>query len=86
MESPPTKDGLKMFDNVGSSNVAAEHIINSNFVILPLLTKANYHEWTLVMQVKLEVMEPWDAVGLLCKEHTKDRWCWPPSCVRCRRT
>jgi hypothetical protein len=40
-----------MFNDVGSSNVATEHIINSNSVKLPLLTKVNYHEWTLVMQV-----------------------------------
>jgi hypothetical protein len=73
VESPPTKDGLKLFDDMGSLNVVTEHTMNSNSVELPLLTKANYHEWTLVMHVSLEAMELWDVVGLVCKECNKDR-------------
>jgi hypothetical protein len=74
METPPAKDGLKMFDGVGSLNAAMERVINTSSVELPLLTKANYHEWALVMQVSLEVMELWNAVEVVCKERPKDRW------------
>lgn len=73
METPPAKDGLKMFDGMGSTSVAMERVINSSSVELPLLTKANYHEWALVMQVSLEAMELWDAVEAVCKERPKDR-------------
>ena len=51
MEPPPAKDGLKMFDGMGSMSAAMECVINTSSVQLPLLTKANYHEWALVMQV-----------------------------------
>jgi hypothetical protein len=44
METPLPKDGLKMFDSVGSSSAAVERVVNTNSVELPLLTKANYHE------------------------------------------
>jgi hypothetical protein len=73
METPPVKDGLKMFDGMGSSSAAVERVVNTNSVELPLLTKANYHEWALVMQVSLEAMELWDAVEAMCKERPKDR-------------
>jgi hypothetical protein len=73
METPPAKDGLKMFDGMGSTSAAMERVINSSSVELPLLTKANYHEWALVMQVSLEAMELWDAVEAVCKERPKDR-------------
>jgi len=73
----PEKDGgdLKMFSDASSSRGAAvEHVVtSSNFVELPLLTKANYHEWSLVMQVSLEALELWDAVEAECKERAKDR-------------
>jgi hypothetical protein len=73
METPPAKDGLKMFDGVGSSSAAVERVVNTNSVEIPLLTKVNYHEWALVMQVSLEAMELWDAVEAVCKERPKDR-------------
>ncbi|WVZ88962.1 hypothetical protein U9M48_035429, partial [Paspalum notatum var. saurae] len=54
-----------------AKRVAVERIITStNSVELPLLTKSNYHEWALVMQVSLEAMELWDAVEA---ERAKDR-------------
>jgi hypothetical protein len=44
-------------------SAVVEHIIlNSGVVELPLLTKTNYHEWSMVMQVPLEAMELWDIV------------------------
>jgi len=45
-----------------SSKIVANANANANAVELPLLTKTNYHEWSLVMQVCLEAMELWDAV------------------------
>ena len=54
-----------------SSKIVAN--ANANAVELPLLTKTNYHEWSLVMQVCLEAMELWDAVEAECKERAKDR-------------
>ncbi|KAG8065575.1 hypothetical protein GUJ93_ZPchr0004g40499 [Zizania palustris] len=49
----PEKDsgGLKILtDGSNSQNVAAERVVNTNSVELPMLTKTNYHEWSLVMQ------------------------------------
>jgi hypothetical protein len=53
--------------------VVACVVLNSGAVELPLLTKSNYHEWSLVMKVSLEAMELWDAVEVDCKDHAKDR-------------
>ncbi|KAJ1274688.1 hypothetical protein BS78_05G080800 [Paspalum vaginatum] len=71
----PTKEGLMIFNGASSSrNITVEHVIaNSNSLELPLLTKANYHKWALVMQVPLEALELWDAVEKECKERARDR-------------
>lgn len=54
--------------------VAAERVVpNTGAVELPLLTKTNYHEWSLVMQVSLEALELWDAVEAVSAERAKDR-------------
>ena len=54
--------------------VAAERVVpNTGGVELPLLTKTNYHEWSLVMQVSLEALELWDAVEAVSAERAKDR-------------
>jgi hypothetical protein len=42
-------------------------------VEIPQLTRVNYHEWSLVMQVSMEALELWDAVEATCKERAKDR-------------
>jgi hypothetical protein len=42
-------------------------------VEIPKLTKTNYREWALEMQVNLEGMELWDAVETGKAERTKDR-------------
>ncbi|KAL6839121.1 hypothetical protein ACP4OV_031012 [Aristida adscensionis] len=42
--------------------VAAERVTAAGVVELPLLTKTNYHEWSLVMQVSLEAFWLWTAV------------------------
>jgi hypothetical protein len=46
---------------------------NSGVVELPLLTKGNYQQWSLVMQVSLEVLELWDVVENASKDRAKDR-------------
>ncbi|WVZ96374.1 hypothetical protein U9M48_042025 [Paspalum notatum var. saurae] len=57
-----------------SSRAAAERVVTSSgSVELLLLTKGNYHEWALVMQVCLEAMEPWDAVEKTCVERARDQ-------------
>jgi hypothetical protein len=73
MSATPRTPGLGELTGVGSSSAAAERVVNTNSVELPLLTKANYHEWALVMQVSLEAMELWDAVEAVCRERAKDR-------------
>ncbi|CAO2206320.1 unnamed protein product [Urochloa humidicola] len=58
----------------GSGSHAIERVVpGSGVVELPLLTKANYHEWSLVMQVSLEALEQWDAVEAESKDHDMDR-------------
>jgi hypothetical protein len=52
----------KMSNPSEKPSAVVEHIIlNSGAVELPLLTKTNYHEWSMVMQVPLEAMELWDV-------------------------
>lgn len=44
----------------GSCLGAAEGImVNVGIVKLPLLTRTNYHEWCLIMQVSLDAHEHW---------------------------
>lgn len=69
MSSIPPKvgDGSK-------TKVTVERIIaNSGAVELPLLIKTNYYEWSLVMQVSLEVVGLWYAVELDKVERREDR-------------
>jgi len=40
---------------------------------VPKLSKVNYQEWALEMQVHLEGMEVWDAVETGCADRSKDR-------------
>jgi hypothetical protein len=49
---------------VESSGVSAVERVMATpgAVEIPQLTRANYHEWALVMQVSLEALELWDAV------------------------
>jgi hypothetical protein len=52
-------------------SVAAERVIGA--VELPLLTKSNYIEWSLVMQVSLEAMGLWSVVETGKGERRDDR-------------
>jgi hypothetical protein len=63
MSSPPEK-----------CSAAVEHVVlNSGAVELPLLTKTNYHEWSMIVQVSLEAMELWDVVEAVSNDRAKDR-------------
>jgi hypothetical protein len=63
MSSPPEK-----------RSTAVEHIVlNSDAVELPLLTKTNYQEWSMIMHVSLEAMELWDVVEAASKDCAKDQ-------------
>jgi hypothetical protein len=74
-----------MFDGMGSTSAAMERVINSSSVELPLLTKANYHEWALVMQVSLEAMELGTRWRPYARSVPRIGGQWPPSCAQCRR-
>ncbi|CAN6238154.1 unnamed protein product [Urochloa humidicola] len=57
-----------------SQGVAMERAApGSGVVELPLLTKGNYQEWSLAMQVSLEALELWDVVEEASKDRAKDR-------------
>ncbi|CAN6333479.1 unnamed protein product [Urochloa humidicola] len=82
--SPPRQPPLKklviprkrvMEAGDGSSKGAAvERVVPSAGVVeLPLLTKGNYQEWSLVMQVSLEALELWEVVEEESKDRAKDR-------------
>ena len=74
LESMSSPSSPPKIGDSGKAVVAVERVVsNSGAVELPLLTKANYHEWALVMQVSLEAMELWDAVVAVSKERAKDR-------------
>jgi hypothetical protein len=74
MPSPvPKKPRLGLSDDDGSSSAPRPvAMANADAVELPLLTKANYHERALVMQVSLEALELWDAVEKVDGDRAKD--------------
>jgi hypothetical protein len=59
-------------DSSSPCTFVVDRIISSTGEI-PKLTKTNYHEWALEVQVNLEGMELWDAVESGSAEHGKDR-------------
>lgn len=40
----------------------------------PMLTKTNYHEWSLLMKVKMQARQLWDAVDGGDVDFHNDRW------------
>ena len=75
MTTPPTKlsgSGSGSADDTTPCPVVVERV-TGGVMELPMLTKTNYHEWALVMQVNLEGMELWDAVEGGKAERGKDR-------------
>lgn len=59
-------------DDGAPRTVVVQRII-SGAAEVPKLTKTNYHEWALEMQVNMEGMELWDAVEVGDAECGKDR-------------
>jgi hypothetical protein len=67
MSSPRTPD------SGGSPQTIAAERVTGGTVELPLLTKSNYTEWCLVMQVSLEVLGLWSVVETDKGERREDR-------------
>jgi hypothetical protein len=65
-------DGEKGDDSSLPCTVVVERVIGSTGEF-PKLTKTNYHEWALEVQVNLEGMELWDAVEGGNAERGKDQ-------------
>jgi hypothetical protein len=59
-------------DNSSPRHTVVERIFGSMGEV-PKLTKTNYHEWALEMQVNMEGMELWDAMESGNAERGKDR-------------
>jgi hypothetical protein len=57
----------------GSSQTVAAERVTGGTVKLPLLTKGNYTEWCLVMQVSLEALGLWNVVEIGKGERREDR-------------
>jgi hypothetical protein len=47
--------------------------VTGGTVELPVLTRSNYHEWSLVMKVSLEALGLWDAVVSGSVDRSEDR-------------
>jgi hypothetical protein len=67
MSSPRTPD------SGGSPQTVAVERVTGGTVELSLLTKSNYTEWCLVMQVSLEALGLWSVVETGKGEHREDR-------------
>ena len=52
---------------------------------VPKLSKVNYQEWALEMQVHLEGMEVWDAVETAAPTAARIDGLWPSSSKGCHR-
>jgi hypothetical protein len=77
-ESPSKAEGLAVS--------AVERVMATPGTVEILqLTRANYHEWALVMQVSMEALELWDAVEATCNERARIGARWRRSSAACRR-
>lgn len=47
----------------------------------PMLTKTNYHEWSLLMKVKMQARQLWDAVAVGVVDFHNDRWVLEALCA-----
>lgn len=58
----------------GSSSSGGERLLAAGGVVeFSMLTKGNYQEWALVMQLSLEALELWDKVEEESKDRAQDR-------------
>ncbi|WVZ93640.1 hypothetical protein U9M48_039605 [Paspalum notatum var. saurae] len=62
-----------MWEKPETSAVAGRTAMTSGAVELPMLTKTNYHKWSLVMKVSLEALGLWKAVESEKVERQDDR-------------
>jgi len=62
MTSTPKKLLGSGGDGSGDGAQVVERVVANGALDLPMLTRANYQEWALVMQVNLEAMGQWSAV------------------------
>ncbi|WVZ93291.1 hypothetical protein U9M48_039285 [Paspalum notatum var. saurae] len=63
----------KMLESPERSAAAEHTAMTSGAVELPMLTRTNYHEWSLVMQVSLEALGLWKVVETEKVERRDDR-------------
>ena len=77
MSTTPKKldDDLKAGDSGTPRTVVVERVVKESggSVEFPVLTRANYHEWALVMQFNLEALGLWHAVEVSDVERREDR-------------
>ncbi|XP_062223882.1 uncharacterized protein LOC133922530 [Phragmites australis] len=73
--STSSKKGSGSGDDDSPRHVVVERVVSNigSTGEIPKLSKTNYHEWALEMQVNLEGMELWDAVEAGNAERGKDR-------------
>ena len=72
MSTTPVKGGAAGDDGRGEpSRLVA--VASAGSVEVPMLTRVNYHDWSLVMQVSLEALGLWDAVESDKVERRDDR-------------
>ncbi|KAL6633643.1 hypothetical protein ACP70R_026314 [Stipagrostis hirtigluma subsp. patula] len=71
-KTPVTGDKKGETSGGAPRTVAAERVTGGT-VELPMLTKSNYHEWSLVMKVSLEALGLWAAVETGDAENREDR-------------
>jgi hypothetical protein len=70
----------------GSGVSAVERVMATpDAVEILQLTRANYHEWALVMQVSMEALELWDTFEATCNERARIGTCWRRSSAACLR-
>jgi len=72
MSTTPKELGSGSGSGIGAP--AMERVVSSSSAVeLPMLTKTNYHEWSLVMQVSLEALGLWNAVEAFSVKRREDR-------------
>jgi hypothetical protein len=55
--------------------VVVEHVVEkaSAAIVYPVLTRTNYTEWSLVMQVNLQVAALWEVISKVVGDYHEDR-------------
>jgi uncharacterized membrane protein YgcG len=71
----PSPAGRRPRGRSGGRGVVIERVIekSSAAIVYPVLTRSNYAEWALVMQVNLQAAGLWDAIELGTDDYREDR-------------